>query len=60
MKGISYVMDNCCSTDTSVGTRAGEQLHDGWVYPYFACDRNCSGVDQDYPGPKTPLAGNPR
>ncbi len=31
---------------------AGEQLYDGRVYPYFAGDRNSSGVDQDHSGTK--------
>ena len=43
-------MDNRCSTASSVGTRAGEQLHDGRVHPYFACARNYSDRDQRYPG----------
>jgi len=51
LKGGSYV-DNCCGTDRSVGTRAGEQLHDGRVYSYFTGDRHCRGVDQSYSGEK--------
>ena len=50
-------MDDRCGTDNSVGTRAGEQLHDGRVYPYFARDRNCSGIDKSHSRAKTPLAG---
>lgn len=46
-------MDNCCGTAGSVGTRAGEQLHNGRVHPYFACARNCYDSDQHYPGTKT-------
>ena len=49
-------MDDRCNTDNSVGTWAGEQLHDGWVHPYFACDRNCCGIDQGHSGAKNPLA----
>ena len=51
LKGGSYV-DNRCGTDRSVGTRAGEQLHDGRVYSYFTGDRNCRGVDQSHSGEK--------
>ena len=45
-------MDDCCDTDSPLGVRDGEQLHNGWVHPYFDCDRNCCGVDQDHPGTK--------
>jgi hypothetical protein len=49
-EGGPNVVDDRCGTDSSVGTRAGEQLHDGWVYPYFACARDCSGGDQRHSG----------
>jgi hypothetical protein len=55
LQGGSYV-DNRRGTDNSVVTGICEQLHDGRIYPYFAGDRNCSGVDQDHPGPETSLA----
>ncbi len=45
-------MDDRCGTDNSVVAGVGEQLHDGWVHPYFAGDRNRRGVDQDHPGTK--------
>ena len=46
-------MDDRCGTTNSVAAGVGEQLHDGRVYPYFAGDRNRSGVGQDHPGTKT-------
>ena len=46
-------MDDRSNTDNSVGTRAGEQLHDGWVHTYLACGRTCSGRDQRHSGPET-------
>jgi hypothetical protein len=55
LQGGSYV-DNRRGTDNSVVAGVCEQLHDGWVYPSFAGDRNCSGVDQSHSGPKTSLA----
>jgi len=51
-EGESYVVDDCCDTDSPLGIRAGEQLHDGRVYPYFACARNCSGGAQHHSGPE--------
>jgi hypothetical protein len=35
-EGVSHVRNNCISIDSSVGTRAGEQLHHGWVHPCFS------------------------
>ena len=52
-KGGSYVVDNRCGTDSSMGARAGEQLHHGWVYPYFARAGNCSDRAQRHPGTKS-------
>jgi hypothetical protein len=26
--------------------------YDGWVYPYFTCDRNCSDLSQNHSGAK--------
>ena len=49
-------MDDRCGTDNSVVAGAGEQLHDGWVHPYFACHRNRCSVDQNHSGAKNPLA----
>ena len=49
-------MDNSFGTDNSVAAGIGEQLYDGRVYPYFACDCDCSGVGESHSGPKTPLA----
>ncbi len=45
-------MDNRCDTVDSVAAGVGEQLHDGRVHPYFACDRNCSRVDKSHSGAK--------
>ena len=45
-------MDDCRNTDSPLGVRAGEQLYHGRVYPYFACARDCSGLDQRNPGPE--------
>lgn len=53
-KGESYVVDNRCGIDSSVGTRVGKQLHDGRVYPSFDRDRDRRGADQDHPGKKDP------
>lgn len=47
-EGGSYVVDNRCGTDNSVAAGVGKQLHDGWVYPYFACDRYCCSVDTSH------------
>ena len=52
-EGGPNVVDNRCGTDSSVGTWVCEQLHDGRVHPYFACDRNCRSVDQSHSGPET-------
>ncbi len=52
VKGESYVVDDRCGNDSSVGTRAGEQLHDGRVYPSFDRGRDRRGADQDHPGKK--------
>jgi hypothetical protein len=52
-EGGPNVVDNRGDTDNPLGVRAGEQLHDGWVHPYFACARNCSGLDQRHLGPET-------
>ena len=46
-------MDNRCDIDSSLGARAGEQLHDGRVHPYFACARDSSDLDQCHHGPET-------
>lgn len=46
-------MDNRCGIAGSVGSRAGEQLHDGWIYPYIARARNYSYCDQPHSGTKT-------
>jgi hypothetical protein len=46
-------VDNRCGTTSSMGTRAGEQLHYGWIHPYFACARNYCDCDQCHPGTKT-------
>jgi len=45
-------MDDRFYTDNSVGAGAGEQLHDGWIHPYFDCDRYCNGLDQSNSGPE--------
>ncbi len=45
-------MDNRSSIDNSVDTRACEQLHDGWIYPYIASDRNYCSLDKNYSGAK--------
>ena len=55
LQGGQYV-DDRCGTDNSVVAGICEQLHDGRIYPYFAGDRNCSGVDQSHSGPETSLA----
>ena len=52
-EGGSNVVDNCCDTDSSLGIRAGEQLHDGWVHPYFDCARYSSDLDQRHHGSET-------
>ena len=52
-KGGPYVVDNRCDTDSSLGAGAGEQLHDGWVRPYFAGDRIGSNRDRRHSGPET-------
>jgi osmotically-inducible protein OsmY len=49
-KGGPYVVDDRCDIDSSLGTRAGQQLHDGRVHPYFACARTCSNRDQRHSG----------
>jgi len=49
-------MDNRFDIDNFVGAGAGEQLHDGWIHPYFDCDRYCSGVDQNNSGPENLVA----
>ena len=46
-------MDNRRGTTDSVGAGLGEQLHDGWVHPCFAGDRNRRGAGQDHPGGKS-------
>ncbi len=45
-------MDNRSSIDNSVDTRAGEQLHDGWIHPYIASDRTYCSVGKSYSGAK--------
>ena len=35
-EGGSHVVDNSCNTAGSVAAGVGEQLHHGWVHPYFA------------------------
>jgi hypothetical protein len=56
LQGGSYVVDDRRCTDNSMAAGVREQLHDGWIYPCFAGDRNCRGVDQDHPGAETSLA----
>ena len=49
-------MDDRCGNVSSLGTWAGEQLHDGRVHPCLARDRNCCDIGKGHPGPETPLA----
>ena len=46
-------MDDRCGVADPVGARAGEQLYDGWVRPYFACGGTGSYRDQHHSGTKT-------
>ena len=48
-------MDNRCGTDRSMAAGVGEQLHHGWVHPYFAGDRDRSCIGQDHSGEKSHL-----
>ena len=54
-KGGAYVVDNCSNTDHSLGTGAGEQLHDGRFYSHPAgrCHYYCAG--QSHTGAETHL-----
>ena len=52
-EGGPNAVDNRRGTDNSVAPGVGEQLHDGWVHPYFACDRHRRGVGQNHPGEKS-------
>ena len=37
-------MDDRCDTRHTMGVRAGKQLHDGRIHPYFACrSSHCAG-----------------
>jgi hypothetical protein len=49
-------VDDRCDTDSSLGAGAGEQLHDGWVHPYFAGARACRDRDRRHSGPETVVA----
>ena len=43
-------MDSRFGSVNSLGSRIGEQLHDGWIHPHFNCNRDCSGSDPGYQG----------
>jgi hypothetical protein len=49
-KGESYVVDDCCNTDSSVAAGAGQQLHDGWVHSPPAGGCRCRGAGQNHSG----------
>ena len=54
-------MDNRGGNADSVAAGTGEQSHNGRIYPYFARDRNCSGVDTSHSGEKNRIvAGDVR
>lgn len=37
-------MDDLCDPRDTLAVGVSEQLHDGWVHPYFACRRShCAG-----------------
>lgn len=53
LKGGSYVVDDRCDIDNSVGAGAGEQLYDGGVNPYPAGDCHYRSTVKHHSGAKT-------
>jgi quinol monooxygenase YgiN len=45
-------VDDRGDTHNSLVVGVCKQLHDGWVHPYFACDRNCYSVGKSDSGEK--------
>lgn len=59
-EGGQNVVDDSRNTDSFVATGAGEQLHHGWVHPYFDRDSDCCCVDKDHSRQKSNIAGRER
>ena len=39
-EGCYHDLDDLCSTRDTMASGISEQLHDGWIHPYFAGHRN--------------------
>ena len=43
-KGGCHDLDDLCDTRDTLAVGVGEQLHDGWIHPYFARrSSHCAG-----------------